>query len=60
MNSKTKIKIYQKVINELGNRYEGADELIQNRTKELCLEHGISLEEVRLYVCYVCYATYTV
>ena len=33
MNLKTKIKIYQKVINELSSRFEGADEFIQNRIR---------------------------
>ena len=57
MNKKTKIEIYQKVINELGNRIEGAEEFIQNRIKELSSEHGISAEEVCLYIflCFLCY-----
>ena len=57
MNLKTKIKVYQKVINELGNRFEGAEEFILNRIKELYSEHGISTKEVRLYIflCLLCY-----
>ena len=57
MNLKAKIKIYRKVINELGSRFEGAAEFIQNRLKELCSEHGISAEEVGLYIflCLLCY-----
>ena len=47
MNSKTKIKIYRKVIDEVGKEYEGSGEFIRNK-----IEHGISTEEVRLYVCY--------
>ena len=58
MNLKTRIKIYQKLINELGSRFKGAEKFIQNRLKELCSEHGISAEEVRLYIYF--YATYTV
>ena len=50
MNLKTKINIYRKVIEEVSNKYEGAGEFIQNKIKELCSEHGISTEEVRLYI----------
>ena len=55
MNSKTTIKIYRKVIDEVTKEYEGAGEFICNKISELCLEHGISTEEVRLYVCYAVY-----
>ena len=62
MNLKTKIAMYQNVISELGSRFEGAEGFIQNSLKELCSEHGISAEEVRLYI-FLCYeyslATYT-
>ena len=57
MNSKTKIKIYRKVIDEVSKEYEGAGEFIRNKINELCSKHGILTEEVRLCVCY---ATYTV
>ena len=57
MNLKTKIKIYRKVIDEVSKEYEGAGEFIRNKINELCSEHGISTEEVHLYICY---ATYTV
>ena len=50
MNSKTKIKIYKKVIEDVCKEYEGADELISNKSNELCSEHRISTEEVRLYI----------
>ena len=36
-----------------------AREFINKRLNELCSEHGISAEEVRLYIFYVCYVTYT-
>ena len=51
MNSKTKIKIYRIIIEA------GAGEFIRNKINKLYSEHGISTEEVCLYVC--C-ATYTV
>ena len=59
MSTKTKINIYRKVIEKVSNKYEGAEELIQNKINELGSEHGISTEKVRLYI-FVCYAAYTV
>ena len=50
MNSKTKIKIYKKVIEEVCKKYKGASEFISNKINYLCSEHGISTEEVRLYI----------
>ena len=50
MNSKTKIKIYKKVIEEVCKEYEGARKFISNKISELCFEEGISFEEVRLYI----------
>ena len=55
MDSKIKIKIYKKVIEEVSKKYEGAGEYIHNKISELCSEHGISIEEVRLYDCYAVY-----
>ena len=50
MNSKTKIRIYRSVINEVSKEYENTREFIHNKINELCSEHGISTEEVRLYI----------
>ena len=50
MNSKTKIKNYKKVIEEICQNYEGAREFINNKINELCFQEGISTEEVRLYI----------
>ena len=64
MNLKTQIKIYQNLVSELGGKFEGAEDFIKSRLMELCLEHGISAEEVRLYIYILFYiyslATYTV
>ena len=60
MNSKTKIKIYRRVIDEVSKEYEGASEFVRNKINELCSEHGISTEEVRLYIFMFSYALYTV
>ena len=50
MNLKTKISIYKKIIDEVTKEYEGSGEFIRNKINELCSEHGISAEEVRLYI----------
>ena len=65
MNTKTKINIYRKVLEEVINKFEGAGEFIRTKINELCSEHRISVEEVRLYfLCLLCYvhslATYTI
>ena len=52
MNSKAKIKIYSRVIEEVSKEYEGTSDIIRNKINELCSEHGISIEELCLYVCY--------
>ena len=31
------IKIYQKLVNELGGKFEGAEDFIKSRLKELCV-----------------------
>ena len=54
MKLKTHLRIYQKLVSELGGKYDGAEEFINIRVKELCLEHGILEEGVRLYV-FLCY-----
>ena len=50
MNLKTKINIYKKIIDEVTKEYEDFGEFIRNKINELCSEHGISTEEVRLYI----------
>ena len=64
MKSKTQFKIYQKLVSELGGKFE-AEEFINTRIKELCSEHGILEEKVGLYIyiyiyIYIYYAAYTV
>ena len=59
MKLKSQVRIYQKLVSELGGKYDGAEEFINNRVKELCSEHGILEEEVRfrgyVYVYILCY-----
>ena len=54
MKLKTQIRIYQKLVSELGGKYDGAEEFINIKVKELCLEHGILKEEVRFYLFLCC------
>ena len=56
MKLKTQMRIYQKLVTELGGRYDGAEEFINNRVKELCSEHGILEEEVRFCIYILSYA----
>ena len=54
MKLQTKIKICQKLVRELGGKYDGAEEFINVRVKELCSEHGILEKEVSLYIFLCC------
>ena len=47
MNSKSKIKVYKKIIEEVCKRFDGAQEFIINRFKEFCSQKGILIDEVR-------------
>ena len=51
---KLKTQINQKLVSELSGKYDGAEDFINTRVKELCLEHGILEEEVRLYIFLCC------
>ena len=54
MKLKTQIKIFQKLVSELSGKYDGAEDLINTRVKELYLEHGILEDEVLLYIFLCC------
>ena len=54
MKLKTQIKTYQKLMNELSRKYDGAEDFINTRIKQLCLEHGRLEGEVCLYVFLCC------
>ena len=47
MNSKSKIKIYKKIIEGVCREYNGAMAFIVNKAKELCFQEGIFTYEVR-------------
>ena len=53
MKLKTQIKIYQKLVSELGEKYEGAEDFINSRIKDLCSEHEILEEEVHFVCIYI-------
>ena len=48
MKFKTQIERCQKLVSELGGKYDGAEDFINTRVKELCLEYGI-LEKMSLF-----------
>ena len=50
MNLIIKLRIYRTVINDVSTKYETTREFINKRLNELCSEHGMSGEEVRLYI----------
>ena len=54
MKLKTQIKIFQKLVSELSGKYDGAEDLINTRVKELYLEHGILEDEVLFYIFLCC------
>ena len=54
MKLKMQIEIYQKLVSELGGKYDEAENFNNSRVKELCLEHVILEEEVRLYIFLCC------
>ena len=47
MNSESKNEIYNKIIEEVRKKYEGAQAFITNKVKELCSQEGIFIDEVR-------------
>ena len=46
MDTKTRIEVYRKFVDEVSKEYE----FIRNKINELCSEHIISAEEVCLYI----------
>ena len=50
MNLKTKLMVYQTVIDEVSVKYETTREFIKKRLNELCFEYGISADEVYFYI----------
>ena len=53
MKLKMQIKTYQKLVSELGEKYEGVEDFINTRLKKSCSEHGILGEEVRFVYIYI-------
>ena len=42
----TKINVYKKVLQELCEKFNGAEDYIKERIEELCSENKLSVEEV--------------
>ena len=47
MKAKNKIKKYKKITVDVCNKYDGAQEFIINRVRELCSQEGILIDEIR-------------
>ena len=41
-----KVKVYKKVVKEISEKYDGAEDFINNRTDEICSQEKFSAEEV--------------
>ena len=48
--NKTKIEIYQEVLREVSQNFEGVEEFIKQRIQEICDRKKISVEEVIYFV----------
>lgn len=49
-----KIKIYKRVLKEVAEKYDRAEELITNRTDEICSQEKLSTVEVIYFlVCFL-------
>ena len=41
-----KIKVYKRVLKEVSEKYEGAEDFINSRIEEICSQEKLSVEEV--------------
>ena len=41
-----KVKIYKRILKEVAEKYDGAEEFINNRIEEICFPEKLSAEEV--------------
>ena len=41
-----KIKVYRKVLKEVAQKYDGAEDFINNRIEEICSQGKLSAEEI--------------
>ena len=55
MNTKTKIKIYKKVIEQISKKYEGASEFIRKQTSYVQSMEYLLKRYVYIFLCLLCY-----
>ena len=50
-----KVRVYKQVLKDICNKYDGAEEYINERIKEICSQEKLSLEEVIYFVEGLCF-----
>ena len=48
-----KIKIYKGVLKEVSEKYDGAENFIKNKIKEICSHEKLPAEEVIYFLCFL-------
>ena len=48
-----KIKIYKRVLKDVSEKYEGAEEFINSRIEEICFQEKLSVEEVIYFLSFL-------
>ena len=48
--SKTKLNVYKKVLHEVCQKFNGAEEFINQKIKEFCCQERLSAEEVTYFI----------
>ena len=48
-----KIKIYKRVLKEVSEKYDGAEDFINSRIEEICSQEKLSAKEVICFLCFL-------
>ena len=48
--NKTKLNVYKKVLHEVCQKFNGAEEFINQKIKEICCQEKLSAEEVTYFI----------
>ena len=48
--NKTKLNVYKKVLQEVCENFDGAEEFIDQKIEEICFQEKLSVEEVTCFV----------
>ena len=48
-----KIKIYKRVLKEVSEKHDGAEDFINSKTEEICSQKKLSTEEVIYFLCFL-------